>query len=313
MKVISASLQQSFEADVSTICRIITLTLKNGTMLRYTDLDRPIKLGLNTYVSAGVDASAVRQSSIGGGSGSNLRLVLGNENDITEEMIRSRALSGAKYVLECLDYSHPEYGTMMLGVGRFGSIRFNERGECDIDLNGLIQSGVHSIGEVYSQECRNDFGDKHCRYDVESLRVDFVIDDVLDYQSFQANELVGPIDKWLNGVVTFLDGDNAGTLIEVVASEADGTIDLALPTPYAILPGTAATIVPGCTKQRSQCKAYENLLNYRGEPDVPTVDEQNAPVAIDASATQPPGNPEILTDYPKYRGTAVTSINGEPV
>ncbi len=294
MKNLSPSLKASFEADVSTLCRLLTITLTNATVLRRTDLDRDVKLGLNTYSSSGIDASAFRQSSIGGGSGGTLTLVLSEDAGISEQMVRSGALTGAKYIIEVIDYDHPEYGTMILGVGQFGEINFTERGECDISLDSLFAQGsATNIGENYSQECRNDFGDQYCLFDVEALRVSFIIDLVTTNQAFVANELTSDEDdEWMNGVVTFTSGDNIGTSVEVAFSSIDGSIYLALPPPYVIQPGDEASIVPGCTKQRTQCRGkYDNLLNYRGEPDVPTIDKQQLTVALDASMW-PPAPPE---------------------
>lgn len=303
MKFASASFRNALRSDVSTFCRIITITLDNGTVYRYTDLDRDLKIGLNTYVAAGVDMSAVRQSSIGGGNGGSLTLVMSDTDaEITEERVRSRALAGARYVYEMVDYTHPEYGTMTLGVGRFGSIDFDDRGECRINLNGLLSDGARTLGEVYSQECRNDFGDEICRYPVEDLRVAFVIDQVFDNQTFVANELTKSKDGyWDYGVVTFTSGLNAGTSLEVARSYANGEINLGLGTSYNINPGDAASIVPGCSKTRTQCRQdYNNVLNMRAEPDAPTIDNQNIPIANGTTPSQPANSPVIRTDRPSY-------------
>lgn len=289
MITISAGLRNALAADVSTLCRLITITLTTGRVLRYTTLDREITFGAQLYTPAGVDASAIRQSKIGGSNGGSITLIMGE--DITEDMIRSRALSGALYRIEFIDYKRPDFGSGVLSVGKFGNIDFDERGQCTINLDSLITTGAaRNIGEVYSQNCRNDFGDKLCRFDIESLRVPFVIDAVIDLQTFVANELITPTEnKYLNGVVTFTSGDNLNTTMEVVYSATDGMIVLGLVPPYDIIPGDSASIIPGCTKERSVCKTlYNNLLNFKGEPDVPPIDQQQTPIANGTSAAPAP-------------------------
>ena len=291
MKNVSFSLQQSFEDECSTLCRIITIVLQNGETLRRTDLDRAVKLGINEFKPSSMEISAVRQSLVGIQSGGTLSLVLGaGESGITEDMVRGRALDGATFVVEVLDYESPQFGTMILWTGLFGDIDFDERGRCQISIDSLLSQAQTNIGEVYSQECRNDFSDEQCRYPVEDLRVFFQMDGIdPNNYVFRSDDLISDDDNVYNyGVVTLTSGANAGTIIEVMSSQANGTIVLALPTPYPIDFGDFGEIVPGCSKQLSQClNDYNNVLNYRGEPHVPTVDEQNIQTAVDRSVPLP--------------------------
>jgi len=69
-------------------------------------------------------------------------------------------------------------------------------------------------------------------------------------------------------------GSNAGGSIKVEAcAQSNGAIELFLPMGYAIEPGDAFAIHPGCDKRLDTCIArFANVLNFRGEPYVPGQD-----------------------------------------
>ena len=82
-------------------------------------------------------------------------------------------------------------------------------------------------------------------------------------------------DGWFaGGVLTWESGANAGRSIEVKDwRREDGRIEMFLPMGYAIQPGDAFRIHPGCNKHLDTCiDRFDNVLNFRGEPYVPGQD-----------------------------------------
>ena len=83
-------------------------------------------------------------------------------------------------------------------------------------------------------------------------------------------------DGWFNwGVVEILSGENAGFKVE--ASDWNNTtkkLQLAMPVPHQTLAGDYVKISTGCDKTRPVCRdKFNNLLNFRGEPDVPGINQ----------------------------------------
>jgi uncharacterized phage protein (TIGR02218 family) len=76
------------------------------------------------------------------------------------------------------------------------------------------------------------------------------------------------------GLVTFLDGDNAGLGMEVKDyNQSSNLITLYEPLFYAIAPGAAYRITPGCDKVFATCRdTYDNALVFGGEPHLPGYD-----------------------------------------
>lgn len=97
------------------------------------------------------------------------------------------------------------------------------------------------------------------------------------------------VDGWFTfGVVTFSDdttgGQNAGVSREVKSwVQSSGSIEVYLPFPFVPQTGDRFAIYPGCAKTRDNCVnkfripgsqnfPNGNILNFRGEPDLPGPD-----------------------------------------
>lgn len=81
-----------------------------------------------------------------------------------------------------------------------------------------------------------------------------------------------PNDWFTYGTVTFTSGNNAGVIREV-ASYSNNTIVLFESTPFNIAPGTTLQIATGCDKTLRNCFRYNNVVNFQGEPYIPTPDK----------------------------------------
>lgn len=90
------------------------------------------------------------------------------------------------------------------------------------------------------------------------------------------------VDDWFNlGTANFQSGDNINQSYEVKDwIRSSNTVVLFLPAGRVIQVGDALTLVPGCDKLRATCAAKfalsgtrdyatGNVLNFRGEPDLP--------------------------------------------
>jgi len=83
-------------------------------------------------------------------------------------------------------------------------------------------------------------------------------------------------DGYLDGgTVTWITGNNAGSTIELKTYDPDtSTVTLWLGAGYPIQAGDTFYYYPGCDKRRDTCaRKYNNIVNFRGEPDMPGVDQ----------------------------------------
>lgn len=119
---------------------------------------------------------------------------------------------------------------------------------------------------------------RHGVVDTVTSRKEFTLDVAFDE--------VRAVDDWFNGgALEFEDGDNDGKIIEIrdwVTSTL--TVTLFLATPYDIAPGALVRLYPGCNKRLSTCVvkfvipsstdfSNGNVINFRGEPFLPGIDQ----------------------------------------
>lgn len=116
-----------------------------------------------------------------------------------------------------------------------------------------------------------------------------IVDSVTDRTEFTltvAFDESRAVDDWFNGgALQFESGDNDGRVIEIRDwVQSSRTVTLFLQTSYIIETGDLVRLYPGCDKRRTTCVnkfqvtgstyfANGNIKNFRGEPDVPGIDE----------------------------------------
>lgn len=114
---------------------------------------------------------------------------------------------------------------------------------------------------------------------IEALTLEGTVNQVIvDQRQFEDVTLTQAAAYFQGGVVTWVTGANAGLSKEIKAhtlgSPAAAIINLTEPMPYVITPGDTYTITPGCLKRHLlDCRdKFDNIYNFRGEPDRPTPD-----------------------------------------
>jgi hypothetical protein len=69
----------------------------------------------------------------------------------------------------------------------------------------------------------------------------------------------------------FTSGANAGRTIEVKTwTLSTSAIVLKLPAPRDIEVGDTLSLIAGCDRTEARCLELDNILRFRGFPDVPT-------------------------------------------
>lgn len=264
-----------------TRCRMLRLDLADGTVLAITDHDQPLDFdlgdGVATYspstgilpsdltLSAGFDADDLE---VTGPIGPDVTLagVLGGRFDE----------AGARFFI--VNWNSLSSGALAMLGGRV------VRGEV---LGARFRFIVHSeisrfarpVGRVVAGTCDADFGDARCGYSITPVAatVTGALDEFTFFVSFSGSF---PDDHFNMGTVSFLSGALAGTRpVEILDWAASGTVGLWTPLVEIPAPGDTLELAPGCSKLRKSddaavptCLGYDNVLNFRGFPDVPGSD-----------------------------------------
>ena len=130
-----------------------------------------------------------------------------------------------------------------------------------------------TVGEVYAPDCAADLGDARCGVDLAVLGESGTVVTVSSATAFEA--ALAQASGWYDGgELSWTGGANAGQTVAVRSWDAaTGTLSLFLPALYAVQPGDAFTVRPGCDKTFATCRAkFANAVNFRGFPHVPGTD-----------------------------------------
>jgi uncharacterized phage protein (TIGR02218 family) len=97
--------------------------------------------------------------------------------------------------------------------------------------------------------------------------------DIANPQALLISEFAG---GYLDGgVITWLTGNNTGVSVELKTYDPNSsTVMMWLAVYYPIQVGDTFSYYPGCDKRRDTCaRKFNNIVNFRGEPDMPGVDK----------------------------------------
>jgi len=277
MKTVSSSLAASLSARVTTLCRLWTITPRLRSTLHFTDHDKNVTFDGNVYISdKGFEASAVEMTL--NSAASNLDIAVLFSADLLRRSDLERGLLiDAAIELRIIDYLHPEYGSVLMFAGNVASVQGPDNQSGVLTVTGNISRLSKSLTEVYQPTCRADFGDTRCGVNIASYSEAVTVTAVhSNNQAFETGDTM-IVNAFKLGIMVWTTGDNTGVAQEVVTNEADGTILLFFRPPFAIQVGDTGTLYQGCLKTVAACKAYNNILNFRGEPYVPGDDFINQP------------------------------------
>ena len=149
------------------------------------------------------------------------------------------------------------------------------------ELRSLTQKLQQTIGSLYSPSCRAILGDTQCKVNLASFTFTASATTITNNRQFLASGLVNAANYFDYGILTWTSGLNIGISMEV-KTYLVGSVELQLPMPYAVQVGDTFSVVSGCNKVArdnattgvlGNCKGkFNNIINFRGEPDVPNQD-----------------------------------------
>jgi uncharacterized phage protein (TIGR02218 family) len=279
VKSLSPTTLARLDEPLVLLAALITFALAGGSVLRLTDHDAPVTRGGQTWQPlCGLRRTA---TSISAGLDVNGQDLSGyfETGGITEAMIDSGALDNARVTTMLADVRDPDaYDVIPLLPGRVGDIK-TERDTFTLQLNDDAELLQQRFGEATSPDCRANLGDARCKKVLTSFTHTGTITSLVNARRFgvSVSQAAG---YFAYGLATFTSGANAGLQFEIKLSTT-GEIELFLPPWLTVAIGDAVTLVAGCDKTRATCKAkFGNVINFRGEPDVPGV------TALTASAAE---------------------------
>jgi uncharacterized phage protein (TIGR02218 family) len=272
MRVISPQLEAHFAGGMTTLATCWRITRQDGDEVGFTDHDLPITFESVLYDSiAGFTPTTVESKS--NMSVDNLD-VEGQvfPSKITEADLLAGLYDYAEIEIFVVNYNDLSQGKLLVKRGRLGEVTLGSQ-MFQAEARGLTQHLSQTIGQVFSPSCRAILGDSKCKVALASFTVAATVTEVVNNQTFKASTLSQAAGWFTGGEVVWTSGNNAGRRMEV-KEFADTQVVLALPMGKSISVGDAFDIIAGCDKTRETRQSkFSNIINFRGEPDVPGTDK----------------------------------------
>lgn len=272
------TLSQDFAAHLAsgytTIARCWALTRADGMTLGFTDHDQDIAFdGIAFRADTGLTARAVQQTT---GLSLDNSEALGALSDmaVTEADIEAGRYDGAIVEAWLVNWAEPDQRLKQFR-GRIGEIS-RAGGAFRAELVGLSEVLNTPQGRVYQRPCTAVLGDGDCRVDLgdPSFSVESTVDAVVERKLVAVGGLSAYTGGWFTrGRLTVTSGAAAGIVGIVKSDKRDGSqhiVELWESLRAEIAPGDTVRLDAGCDKRVATCRdKFDNILNFRGFPDVP--------------------------------------------
>lgn len=195
-------------------------------------------------------------------------------------------------------WDNPNLGELVHFRGNLGEFKDYQQ-FFNVEARGLLGRLSSDAGVVTTRYCRvKNFGDSQCKFTANTVTIDSVVYDISvngEVYSADSNRRmlyflgslwdggilplnIPPDGFFNNGQVTCTAGANEGISREVLKSTyAGGKFRLSLKRafPFAISSGDLFDIKAGCNRTLEDCKKFNNVINFRGEPYIPGIEAMN--------------------------------------
>lgn len=277
MRTIPSALQAHLDSGVTTTCRLLKVTLRDGTVAGMTTLDQDVTYngvlyGASTGFNPSVIASDVNYS-VDNSEG--YALLSGTLQGVTEDMVRRGDLEGATWEMYLINYLDHGMGHVLLDAGDIGEVKLRNGMVWVPELLSYAMRLRQSVGRVDSRRCRAIFGNQtpgqlFCGVDAEALWANGTVSAVDSEEPTRV--FAGDTVKEAPARLQWLTGDNASDKVYQVEIGDTGTGNIYIfePLPFPIQVNDTYKIRDDCNKELATCRdTYDNMLEFKGEPLIP--------------------------------------------
>jgi uncharacterized phage protein (TIGR02218 family) len=273
LKSVSADLAVHLAEEETTLATCWRITRKDTLVYGFTDHDKDLTFGGIRYrASTGFMASTAETQAGLNVDDMEVQGLL-RSPAITEGALLAGRWDNAEVHVFQVNWADLTQGALKLRRGWLGNVA-KRRGTFIAELRGMAQKLQQTIGRTVQPGCDADFGDAQCGIDLSLFVYDGYVSHVSTRMAFSTTTF--PVDnaQFQYGRVIWVTGANAGLNMEVKQTVYEtGTFELFLPMPYEIEIGDRFAAIRGCNKSRDACISYNNIVNFRGFPDLPLTDQ----------------------------------------
>jgi uncharacterized phage protein (TIGR02218 family) len=190
---------------------------------------------------------------------------------IDKDKIASGVFDHARWYLFACDWHTPVEDYEPIASGFLGKTTLQDD-KYTIEQMCLVDVLNQTVGKTYAAACGKEFGGTEwagCKK--VPVTVTGTLTAVTNQFTVQDSSRTEAADFFGEGKLKFTSGANAGlSAIAIKTHLADGTITVHEPFYYLPEIGDAYELVEGCRKRQADCIAKGNILNFGGDPFIPT-------------------------------------------
>lgn len=278
MKTLNPEIANHLNNEVTTLCICWKITLKSGQVSAYTNHDQNIVVdGLSYKSTSGFSSSGIPSNLDMAVNSIDVTSFLDDEN-IREEDVLAGVYDDARIEVFKVNWQDTSAGKIVQQVGTLGETEVE--GEIlVVEVRGRMQDLKRPVGQLYSPNCRAFLGDNKCKVNLDSYKRTGSISAVSSNKVFTSTNLGQASGYFKRGLIRWTSGKNAGLTGEV-KNNSSNQLELVLNMVFPVEVGDAFEIFPGCDKSLATCKnRYNNVVNFRGEPFIPSMSTSISPVS----------------------------------
>lgn len=286
MRTISSALQTVLNTGGPfVVADLFTITLMNGTVLRWTTSNAPLTVSGNTFaVGPPIERDKAKWSM--GLNVDQMGITILDDGSAT---INGQALVKAAWQ-NLFDFAKVEIdrfisdswtdtavGSVSWFVGYVGEISLTGK-----QIKLTVESPLAQLKAAFPRtyvlpSCANTFCDAVCTLSAASFTSAGTVGSGATASSFPLTLSGGNLadGSFQQGSVTFTSGVNNGQ-VRSVKSYVGGVITLVYPLYQIPASGDGVSALQGCLKTRAACTGHSNIAHYRGFPYVPDPETQYA-------------------------------------
>jgi uncharacterized phage protein (TIGR02218 family) len=265
--------QAHLDTGATTLARAWAVTRADGVVLGFTDHDRDLEFeGIVFRAASGMTARALAQTT---GLSVDNSEALGALRDagLREADIAAGRYDGAEVRIWLVNWADVAMRALEFR-GTLGEVT-RAGGAFRAELRGLTEALGQPLGRVYRAGCAAVLGDDACGFDLQQPGYHAEVPaETIEGAVFRFAALPGFDDRWFEGGRIEVLGGAAAGLAGVVKNDRLSAAGRVIETWQAlgapVMPGDLLRITAGCDKRASSCRLkFDNLLNFRGFPDIP--------------------------------------------
>ena len=280
MRAASHALEALLESDLFYIADLYTITLRDGSVHRYTSYDQPLSSGGNVFAVGPKIEKSNTSVKIGYEVDDETVVIYPAATDkIAGIPIMTRVLAGdfdgarisreRAFMPNAIDTSA---GTLVMFVGRVSTVELSAT-----KITLTVRSDLYLLDQemprnLFQASCIHALFDAGCTLHKATYAVpcEVAADGTPNHVTIIAASFTSGVLSYTQGTLTFTSGVLQGVSV-TIAGVFGAAFVLAYPLDTLPATGDTFNVYPGCNKTTSACFIFNNTPNFRGFPYIPAV------------------------------------------